>query len=48
MIFATAYVPPEGRAVADTLTGLLALLARYGARGGDRARCPPSLLAWRF
>jgi pimeloyl-ACP methyl ester carboxylesterase len=34
MILATAYVPPEGRAVADTLTGPLARLARYGARRG--------------
>ena len=34
MILATAFVPPEGNAVVDTLTGPLAWFARRGAKNG--------------
>jgi len=34
MVFATAFIPPEGRAIADTLTGPLAGMARRGAKKG--------------
>jgi pimeloyl-ACP methyl ester carboxylesterase len=34
MILATAFVPPEGSAIVDTLTGPLAWFARRGAKNG--------------
>jgi hypothetical protein len=34
MVFATAFVPPEGSAIVDTLTGPLAWFARRGAKNG--------------
>lgn len=40
MILATAFVPPEGTAVVDTLAGPFAPLARRGARTGRVGRLP--------
>lgn len=34
MVLATAFIPPEGRAVVDTLAGPLAGMARRGAKNG--------------
>jgi pimeloyl-ACP methyl ester carboxylesterase len=34
MVFASAFVPPEGSAIVDTLTGPLAWFARRGAKNG--------------
>ncbi|MFG1930787.1 alpha/beta fold hydrolase [Mycobacterium sp. NPDC048908] len=40
MIFATAFVPPEGKSLVDTLTGPLAPLARRNARRGGLSETP--------
>jgi pimeloyl-ACP methyl ester carboxylesterase len=40
LVLATAFVPPEGSAVVDTLPGPGGLLARWGARRGKPARLP--------
>ncbi len=40
MILATAFVPPEGKSVVDTLTGPLAPTARRNARKGGLSETP--------
>ena len=40
MIFATAFVPPEGTAVVDTLTGPVSWYARRGAKTGKIGEIP--------
>ena len=40
MVLATAFVPPEGTAVVDTLTGPLAPLARRNAKKGGASKTP--------
>jgi pimeloyl-ACP methyl ester carboxylesterase len=40
MIFAAAFVPPQGQAIVDTLDGPLAWFARRGARGGKPTKVP--------
>jgi pimeloyl-ACP methyl ester carboxylesterase len=40
MILATAFVPPEGKALADTLTGLFKRIARRAASSGKLTRHP--------
>ncbi|WP_123023235.1 alpha/beta fold hydrolase [Mycolicibacterium stellerae] len=48
MVFAAAFVPPDGSAVVDTLPGPLGWYARrYIAKGGV-ATLPNSLAAWAF
>lgn len=40
MVFAAAFVPPQGQAIVDTLGGPLAVFARYAARGGRSFKVP--------
>jgi pimeloyl-ACP methyl ester carboxylesterase len=40
MILASAFVPPHGQAIVDTLGGPLAVFARYAAKGGRPMRIP--------
>jgi pimeloyl-ACP methyl ester carboxylesterase len=40
MIFATAFVPPEGKALVDTITGPLAPTARRNAKKGGLSETP--------
>lgn len=40
LVLATAFVPPEGAAVVDTLPGPGGLLARWGARRGTPGKLP--------
>lgn len=40
MVFAAAFVPPQGQAIVDTLGGPLAVFARYAARGGRPFKVP--------
>jgi len=40
MIFAAAFVPPQGQAIVDTLDGPLAWFARRGARAGKPTKVP--------
>jgi pimeloyl-ACP methyl ester carboxylesterase len=40
MVFASAFVPPEGTAVVDTLTGVFRSYAHYGARTGKVGELP--------
>lgn len=40
MVFATAFVPPEGKSLVDTLTGVWAPIARRNARRGGLSRTP--------
>ncbi|MBE1552098.1 pimeloyl-ACP methyl ester carboxylesterase [Mycobacterium sp. OAS707] len=40
MIFAAAFVPPQGQAIVDTLDGPLAWFARRGARRGKPTKIP--------
>ena len=40
MIFATAFVPPEGKSIVDTMTGLLAPTARRNAKKGGLSHTP--------
>ncbi|WP_102143182.1 alpha/beta fold hydrolase [Mycobacterium hubeiense] len=40
MIFATAFVPPQGQAIVDTLSGPLAWFARRAARSGKPTKVP--------
>jgi hypothetical protein len=40
MILATAFVPPQGTAIIDTLGGPLAPIARFAARGGKPFMVP--------
>lgn len=40
MVFASAFIPPDGTAVVDTLTGVVAWFARRGARNGKVGELP--------
>jgi pimeloyl-ACP methyl ester carboxylesterase len=40
MVFATAFVPPEGKSLVDTLTGVWAPIARRNAKRGGLSRTP--------
>lgn len=40
MVFASAFIPPDGTAVVDTLTGVVAWYARRGARNGKVGELP--------
>jgi pimeloyl-ACP methyl ester carboxylesterase len=40
MVFAAAFVPPEGHSLVDTLTGVWAPIARRNARRGGLSRTP--------
>jgi pimeloyl-ACP methyl ester carboxylesterase len=48
MILATAFVPPEGTAVVDTLTGPGAAVARWGAKRGVRGTLPSMVARFMF
>ena len=48
MVIATAFVPPEGTALVDTLTGPFARLARRGAKKGALAGTPAALARFGF
>ncbi len=48
MIFAAAFVPPDGSAVVDTLPGPLGWYARRYINKGGVATLPNSLAAWAF
>jgi pimeloyl-ACP methyl ester carboxylesterase len=48
MIFATAFVPPQGKAIVDTLGGPLAWFARRGARRGKPTRVPQFAARYAF
>jgi pimeloyl-ACP methyl ester carboxylesterase len=40
MVFAAAFCPRQGQAIVDTLSGPLAIFARYAARGGRAFKVP--------
>jgi pimeloyl-ACP methyl ester carboxylesterase len=48
MIFAAAFVPPQGQAIVDTLDGPLAWFARRGARGGKSMKVPKFAAQYAF
>jgi pimeloyl-ACP methyl ester carboxylesterase len=48
MILATAFVPPQGAAIADTLGGPLAIFARRAARIGRPMKIPAPAARWAF
>jgi pimeloyl-ACP methyl ester carboxylesterase len=48
MILATAFVPPQGSAIADTLGGPLAIFARCAARIGKPMKIPAPAARWAF
>jgi len=48
LIFATAFVPPQGKAIVDTLGGPRPRFARRGARSGKPTAVPHSPRATRF
>ena len=48
MVLATAFVPPEGKTLVDTLTGPFARLARRGARNGAVGGIPVALARFGF
>jgi pimeloyl-ACP methyl ester carboxylesterase len=48
MILATAFVPPQGKAIADTLGGPLAVFARRAARIGRPMSIPAPAARWAF
>jgi pimeloyl-ACP methyl ester carboxylesterase len=48
MILATAFVPPQGSAIADTLGGPLAVFARRAARIGRPMKIPTPAARWAF
>ena len=48
MILATAFVPPQGLAIADTLGGPLAVFARRAARIGRPMKIPAPAARWAF
>jgi pimeloyl-ACP methyl ester carboxylesterase len=48
MIFATAFVPPQGKAIVDTLGGPLAWFARRGARSGKPTTVPQFAARYAF
>jgi pimeloyl-ACP methyl ester carboxylesterase len=40
MVFASAFIPPDGTAVVDTLTGVVSWFARLGAKNGKVGELP--------
>jgi pimeloyl-ACP methyl ester carboxylesterase len=48
MILATAFVPPDGMTIADTLRGPLAVFARRAARIGRPMKIPTPVARWAF
>ncbi|EUA39000.1 alpha/beta hydrolase fold family protein [Mycobacterium avium subsp. avium 2285 (R)] len=48
MVLATAFVPPQGSAIADTLGGPLAVFARRAARIGRPMKIPAPAARWAF
>ncbi|MBB2773154.1 UNVERIFIED_ORG: pimeloyl-ACP methyl ester carboxylesterase [Mycolicibacterium obuense] len=48
MILATAFVPPQGLSIADTLGGPLAVFARHAARIGRPMKIPAPAARWAF
>ncbi|MGX9787650.1 alpha/beta fold hydrolase [Mycobacterium sp. MMS18-G62] len=48
LIFATAFVPPEGTAVVDTLAGPLAWYARRGAKTRKTGELPAAVASFAF
>jgi pimeloyl-ACP methyl ester carboxylesterase len=48
MILATAFVPPQGLTIADTLGGPLAVFARRAARIGRPMKIPAPAARWAF
>jgi pimeloyl-ACP methyl ester carboxylesterase len=48
MILASAFVPPQGSAIADTLGGPLAIFARRAARIGRPMKIPAPAAQWAF
>jgi pimeloyl-ACP methyl ester carboxylesterase len=48
MILATAFVPPQGLTIADTLGGPLAVFARRAARIGRPMKIPTPAARWAF
>lgn len=48
LILATAFVPPEGKTLVDTLTGPFARLARRGAQKGEVGGMPAALARFGF
>src|ERR1700710_1096497 len=48
MILATAFVPPQGSTIADTLGGPLAMVARSAARIGRPMKIPAPAARWAF
>jgi pimeloyl-ACP methyl ester carboxylesterase len=48
MILASAFVPPQGSAIADTLGGPLAVFARRAARIGRPMKIPAPAAQWAF
>jgi pimeloyl-ACP methyl ester carboxylesterase len=48
MILATAFVPPQGSTIADTLGGPLAMFARRAARIGRPMKIPAPAARWAF
>jgi pimeloyl-ACP methyl ester carboxylesterase len=48
MILATAFVPPEGKALADTLTGLFKRIARRAASSGKLTPTPRAMARFGF
>jgi pimeloyl-ACP methyl ester carboxylesterase len=48
MILAAAFVPPQGKAIVDTLGGPLAAFARYAAKGDRQIKIPRLLTQYAF
>jgi pimeloyl-ACP methyl ester carboxylesterase len=48
MIFAAAFVPPQGQAIVDTLDGPLAWFARRGAGAGKTVKVPRMVARYAF
>src|SRR5271169_2083951 len=48
MILATAFVPPRGSAIADTLSGPLAWFTRRGAKNGKPMKVPKAAARFAF
>jgi pimeloyl-ACP methyl ester carboxylesterase len=48
MILVTAFVPPQGTAIIDTLAGPLAPIARFAARGGKPFLVPRAAASFAF
>jgi pimeloyl-ACP methyl ester carboxylesterase len=48
MILATAFIPPQGLSIADTLGGPLAVFARHAAKGGRPMKIPRLVTQYAF